>query len=246
MLHSVATSVRSPRPIRRWFRRSPNIPRSSCSTTPHTGASPTTRATVGTNIASFWHTDVTFVPNPPLGSILRGVIVPPYGGDTQFTNLVAAYERLSPPMQRLCDELHAVHQNMLPLVRGDRVDPYAAQFMSRPIKALHPVVRVHPESGEKALFVNRNFTKFIAELSNKESEQLLSLLYSYTEDPSITARFRWEPDSIAFWDNRATAHLAPTDVAAGARRSMQRITVSGDLPVGPDGFTSHAIEGDLF
>ncbi len=197
------------------------------------------------NIASCWHTDVTFVPNPPLGSILRGVVVPQYGGDTQFTNLVAAYESLSAPLRRLCDELHAVHQNVLPLIRGDRVDPYAAEFMSRPIKSVHPIVRVHPESGERALFVNRNFTRYIVELSNRESDRVLELLYAHTEDPFNTVRFRWERDSIAFWDNRATAHLAPIDVPHGERRTMHRITIAGDLPVGPDGFRSHPLEGDL-
>lgn len=197
-------------------------------------------------IASLWHTDVTFVPNPPMGSILRGVVVPPYGGDTQFTNLVAAYQALSEPLQRLCDELHAVHQNFIHISRGELSGALRDQFMSREIRSVHPVVRVHPETGEKALFVNPNFTSHITELSRAEGNHLLALLYEQIADPSLTCRFRWEPNSIAFWDNRATCHLVPTDVPRGMHRSMQRITVAGDVPVGPDGQSSSALEGEAF
>jgi alkyl sulfatase len=198
------------------------------------------------SIESRWHTDVTFVPNPPMGSILRGVVIPPYGGDTQWTNLVVAYERLSEPLQRLCDELHAVHHNHLPLARGELPGALKEQFQSKDLRAVHPVVRVHPESGEKALFVNSNFTSHIVELSRREGNHLLAMLYEHIADPSFTCRFRWEPDSVAFWDNRATCHLAPTDVPPGMPRSMQRITIAGDLPVGPDGSTSYSLSGDAF
>jgi alkyl sulfatase len=198
------------------------------------------------SIESRWHTDVTFVPNPPMGSILRGVVIPPYGGDTQWTNLVVAYERLSEPLQRLCDELHAVHHNHLPLARGELPGALKEQFQSKDLRAVHPVVRVHPESGEKALFVNSNFTSHIVELSRREGNHFLAMLYEHIADPSYTCRFRWEPDSVAFWDNRATCHLAPTDVPPGMPRSMQRITIAGDLPVGPDGSTSYALSGDAF
>lgn len=195
------------------------------------------------NIESRWHTDVTFLPNPPMASILRGVVVPPYGGDTQWTNLVVAYERLSAPLRDLCDRLHAVHHNALPIGRGELSSSLRTQFMSRPIRSVHPVVRVHPETGERALFVNPNFTDYVVELSRKEGAHLLALLYEQIADPEFTCRFRWEPGSIAFWDNRATAHLVPTDVPAGMHRSMQRITLAGDLPVGVDGEVSHGIEG---
>lgn len=197
-------------------------------------------------IASLWHTDVTFVPNPPMGSILRGVVVPPYGGDTQWTNLVTAYQALSEPLQRLCDELHAVHQNFIPVSRGELSGTLRQQFMAREIRSVHPVVRVHPESGEKALFVNPNFTSHIQELSRAEGAHLLAMLYEQIADLSHTCRFRWEPNSIAFWDNRATCHLVPTDIPKGMHRSMQRITIAGDLPVGPDGSTSYALEGEAF
>jgi taurine dioxygenase len=200
----------------------------------------------GPSIESRWHTDVTFVPNPPMGSILRGVVVPPYGGDTQWTNLVVAYEQLSPPLQRLCEELHAVHHNFLPISRGELPGALKKQFQSQDMRSVHPVVRVHPETGEKALFVNPNFTSHIVELSRAEGAHLLAMLYEHLANPGYTCRFRWEPGSIAFWDNRATCHIVPTDIPPGAHRSMQRITVAGDLPVGPDGKTSYALAGETF
>jgi taurine dioxygenase len=194
------------------------------------------------NIESRWHTDVTFLPAPPMASILRGVVVPPYGGDTQWANLVMAYETLSAPLQQLCDTLHAVHRNALPISRGEMSSELRGQFMSREIRAVHPVVRVHPETGERALFVNHNFTDYIVELSRRESGHLLAMLYEHMSDASLTCRFRWEPGSIAFWDNRATAHLVPTDTPRGMHRSMERITLAGDLTVGPDGSTGRALE----
>jgi alpha-ketoglutarate-dependent taurine dioxygenase len=197
----------------------------------------------GTSIESRWHTDVSFLPNPPMASILRGVVVPPYGGDTQWTNLAVAYETLSEPLRDLCDRLHAVHENALPILRGEASTTLRNQFMARPIRAVHPVVRVHPETGERVLFVNPNFTSHIVELSRRESAHLLALLYEHVGNAEYTCRFRWEPGSIAFWDNRATAHLVPTDVPDGMHRSMQRITLAGDVTVGVDGSCGHALEG---
>jgi alpha-ketoglutarate-dependent sulfate ester dioxygenase len=200
----------------------------------------------GPSIESRWHTDVTFVPNPPMASILRGVVVPPYGGDTQFTNLAVAYDTLSEPLQRLCDGLHAVHHNYLPIKRGELPVALKEQFQSKDIRSVHPVVRVHPESGEKVLFVNPNFTSHIVELTRQEGAHLLALLYEHLSSAPFTCRFHWEPNSIAFWDNRATCHLVPTDIPAGMHRSMQRITLAGDLPVGPDGASSYALAGERF
>lgn len=191
-----------------------------------------------------WHTDVTFLPNPPMGSILRGVVVPDYGGDTQWTNLVAAYEGLSSQIQRMCDELHAVHRNHIPVARGELSPGLKKQFQSQDLQAVHPVVRVHPETGEKAIYVNPGFTDHVVELSRREGRHLLALLYEQLSDATYTCRFRWEPGSIAFWDNRATCHLAPTDTRPGDHRSMQRITIAGDVPTGPDGSTSYALAGD--
>ena len=192
--------------------------------------------------ADTWHTDVTFSETPPMASILRGVVVPPYGGDTQFANLVVAYERLSEPLRTLCDSLHAVHHNVLPVERGELSSELRGQFMSREIRAVHPVVRVHPETGERALFVNPNFTSHIVELSRREGGHILELLYEHMANAAFTCRFHWEPGSIAFWDNRATAHLVPTDVPPGMHRSMQRITLAGDVTVGPDGSTGRALD----
>ena len=200
----------------------------------------------GPSIESRWHTDVTFVPNPPMGSILHGVIVPPYGGDTQWINLVVAYERLSPQIQDLIDGLHAVHYNSLPLARGEMEGEYQSQFQSTRLEAVHPMVRVHPETGERALFVNPNFTDHVLELSRQEGRHLLAMLYEHMANAAFTCRFRWEPDSIAFWDNRATAHLVPTDVPPGYQRRMERITLAGDVPVGPDGSESYALQGAAF
>jgi len=197
----------------------------------------------GPTIESRWHTDVTFMAEPPMGSILRGVVIPPYGGDTQWTNMVVAYEQLSPEVRTFIDGLHAVHHNDLPILRGEMTGELAKQFAARPLRSVHPVVRVHPETGEKALFVSPNFTSHIVELSRKEGGHVLAMLYEQMANPAYTCRFRWEPDSIAFWDNRATAHLVPTDVPKGMHRSMQRITIAGDTPVGPDGSLSYQLVG---
>ncbi|OAA24531.1 taurine dioxygenase [Frankia sp. EI5c] len=197
-------------------------------------------------VRSLWHTDVTFVHNPPMGSILRGVVVPPYGGDTQWTNLAVAYETLSQPIRDLLDGLHAVHRNQIHLERGDGSKLQKA-FASKIYESVHPVVRVHPETGERVLFVSPTFTQRIVELSNTESQTLLNLLFNHLATPAFTVRFRWEPDSIAFWDNRATAHLAPTDQGhLGFDRVMHRITIAGDIPVGVDGVASESTEGGSF
>ncbi|MDT3444755.1 TauD/TfdA family dioxygenase [Pseudofrankia sp. BMG5.37] len=197
-------------------------------------------------VRSLWHTDVTFVHNPPMGSILRGVIIPPYGGDTQWTNLVVAYDTLSKPIRDLIDGLHAVHVNQIHLERGDS-SKLQKMFASTSYETVHPVVRVHPETGERVLYVSPNFTQRIVELTNTESRQLLGLLYDHLATPAFTVRFRWQPDSIAFWDNRATAHLIPTDHGhLGFDRVMHRITIAGDVPVGVDGNQSESREGGSF
>ena len=195
-----------------------------------------------------WHTDVTFVPNPPLGSILRGVSVPDYGGDTGFSNLVAAYEALSAPLRAFLDQLHAVHDNTFPAASRE-ADRYGARerFEAVRYESVHPVVRVHPETGERGLFVNVNFTRRIVELSRLESDALLEFLHRHIGNAAFTTRFRWRNNSIAFWDNRAVAHLAPSDLAhLDVERVMHRITLAGDRPVGPDGFVSQAVVGEEF
>ena len=190
-----------------------------------------------------WHTDITFVANPAMASVLRGMVVPSSGGDTLWTNLVAAYEDLSAPIRELVDGLQAVH-------RWHGADGRTREGYDQsapPPAAVHPVVRVHPESGERALFVNPVFTRYLVGLSDRESSQILDLLYQQLARPEFTVRFRWEPESIAFWDNRSTAHLGPVDLASiEVDRRVERITIAGDIPVGPDGFRSVQLKGELF
>jgi taurine dioxygenase len=189
-----------------------------------------------------WHTDITFVVNPAAASILRGEIIPPYGGDTLWTNLVAAYEDLSVPVRNFIDGLQAVH--VWHGYDGRARDGHDA---SKPLSAVHPVVRVHPVSGEKALFVNPVFTRYLVGLSDRESEAILGVLFAQLERPQFQVRFRWEPHSLAFWDNRATAHLGPVDLAtADFDRRVERVTLVGEVPEGPDGFRSLPLVGDFF
>lgn len=196
---------------------------------------------------SSWHTDVTFVHNPPLGSILRGVIVPPYGGDTHWSNLVTAYQGLSQGFREYVDTLDAVHTNELKVGAGGGLPQLKQMFESSPYSTIHPVVRVHPETGEKALFVSPGFTRSIVGLSASESDAVLGLLFEQITKPANTVRFRWRPNSIAFWDNRATAHLPPTDLKGlDVDRVVQRITLAGDVPVGADGRSSVSVQGGRF
>jgi taurine dioxygenase len=163
-----------------------------------------------------WHTDMTFHQSPPIASILHLVQVPTPGGDTMFTNQALVYERLSAPMRDFLDGLTAVHQ-----VRAD------GDYSSR---AEHPVVRVHPETGRRSLYVNRLFTSHIPQLTRNESDALLEHLFRFAEGPQFTCRYHWQTGDVAIWDNRATQHYAVNDYA-GIRRG-QRITVLGDHPEG--------------
>lgn len=184
-----------------------------------------------------WHSDVTYTPTPPMGSILRAVELPPYGGDTEWSNLVAAYAGLSAPIKALIEDLTAIHHNVLHLMRGEP-NQLQKDFESKRLRARHPIVSVHPETGEKVLYVNPDFTSHIYELTRGESAHVLALLYEQLASREFTVRFRWEPGSVAFWDNRATAHRAPLDVPEGYHREMERITLQGQPLTGPAGFTS--------
>ena len=193
---------------------------------------------------SGWHTDITAAINPPAASILRGEVVPPYGGDTQFTNLVAAYHALSPVMRKFVDGLRGIHK-FAPPPGVDSTPEYEALMKKRTLVSEHPIVRVHPESGERALFVSPSFLKAIAGLSAREGQVMLEFLWEHVVRPEFTVRFRWAPGSIAFWDNRATAHLAPRDIFdSDFDRQFYRVTLVGDVPVGVDGRASTALEGD--
>jgi alpha-ketoglutarate-dependent taurine dioxygenase len=194
-----------------------------------------------------WHTDVTAAVNPPAVSILRAEVVPEIGGDTQWTNLQAAYEGLSPAVQSFVEGLRAEHRY------GGKDSGYSAndklvkRIEDNLLVAIHPVVRVHPVTGAKGLFVNPGFTSHIVDVSGRESKAILDLLYSEITRPEYTVRFRWEPGSVAIWDNRATSHLAPTDIEhLDVQRTLHRVTVIGDVPVGPDGRESQLVAGRPF
>lgn len=187
-----------------------------------------------------WHTDLTTVLNPPAASILRGVVIPPYGGDTQFTNLVAAYNALSPTMQRFLDGLRGVHRYGK-VTAGALTDTNRKSFSTE-----HPLVRVHPETAERALYVSPAFLRKIVGLTARESQQLLELLWEHVVRPEFIVRFRWNAGDVAMWDNRATAHLAPEDIfETEFDRQLYRVTLVGDVPVGVDGTPSTALVGGL-
>jgi alpha-ketoglutarate-dependent sulfate ester dioxygenase len=192
-----------------------------------------------------WHADVTAAVNPPAASILRADVIPPYGGDTQWSNTIAAYEGLSAPLRKLADGLRAVHR-FSPPDGSTATEDYQRRVSRRPLVTEHPVVRVHPETGEKALYVNPGFTSHIVDVSPHESRRLLGLFYDELTRPEYTVRFKWEPGSIAFWDNRSTVHLAPTDLTLDHDRRLYRVTLVGDVPTGPDGRPSVALDGEPF
>ncbi|MEO8602149.1 MAG: taurine dioxygenase [bacterium] len=179
-----------------------------------------------------WHTDMTFLAEPPLGSILRGRVIPAHGGDTMFASLIAAYESLSERLQRYLDGLTALH-SFAHGFRHSLAEPGGWERLGEAVRAnppvSHPVVRTHPRSGRRALFVNRLFTTHIEGLREAESEAVLGFLFEHLELPEHSCRFRWQADSIAFWDNRATLHRPINDYLPAARR-MERITIRGDRP----------------
>ena len=190
-----------------------------------------------------WHTDVTAAVNPPCASILRGVTIPPYGGDTMWTNLVAAYAGLSEPMRAFVDQLRGIHAFE---PRGDAKagSAYNERVKRRALKSEHPLVTVHAETGERVLFVSPSFLKSIVGLTQRESAKILEILWEHAVRPEYTVRFKWSPGDIAFWDNRSTAHLAPRDIFQSAfDRQLYRITLVGEKLVGVDGQPSRSIEG---
>jgi taurine dioxygenase len=174
-----------------------------------------------------WHSDVTWRECPSLGSILYAREIPPVGGDTLFANMHIAYERLSEQMQRFCEGLTAVHDIARVFARRLGKRPEELHEKYPPMR--HPVIRTHPETGERAIYVNTGFTSHIEGLSEKESRWLLEHLYATAMDVEIQCRFRWRENSIAFWDNRVCQHLAVSDYFP-ARRVMERVTIAGDRP----------------
>ena len=183
---------------------------------------------------AIWHTDVTFLPAPALGAVLAAKQVPAYGGDTLWASGIAAFEALSAPMQALLDGLTATHDftRSFPLERfGNTAEDLArwedARRKNPPLS--HPVVRTHPVSGRKALFVNEGFTTRINELEAAESEAILKWLFAHGTRPEFTLRWRWQANDVAMWDNRVTQHYAVDDYRP-QRRVMHRATILGDAP----------------
>jgi alpha-ketoglutarate-dependent taurine dioxygenase len=182
-----------------------------------------------------WHADTTCMVEPPSGAVLYGVDVPPYGGDTLFANQYLAYETLSDGMKRMLETMTAVHSDIT--VAG----PQAARNRHRTTKvredaewrehvAEHPVVRTHPETGRRGLFVNRSYTKRFSGMTEAESKPLLEFLWSHATRPEFTCRFRWEKGSVTVWDNRCVMHIAVNDVWEFPR-FMHRVQMCGDRPV---------------
>jgi len=176
-----------------------------------------------------WHSDVSCDAEPPMGSILRLFEVPPSGGDTLFANMYAAHDALSAPMQAFLSGLTAVHDG-----GPNYVDRARRAGIYKPDKVFpaheHPVVRTHPETGRKALFVNRIFTQSIVGVTREESRAILDFLFQHIARPDFQCRFRWEKDSVAFWDNRCTLHHAMWDYYPEVRQGY-RVTIKGDRPV---------------
>jgi taurine dioxygenase len=184
------------------------------------------------NFGGVWHSDTTYLPEPPLGTMLLAREVPPFGGDTLFANMYLAFEALSEGMKRLLDGLIAINVSTkadAAVTRVERIKERPADSPTKDYVAEHPVVRTHPETGRKALYVNIAHTVRFKDMSEEESASLLDFLFRHQVRPEFTCRFRWQRGSIAFWDNRATQHN-PINDYHGFRRVMHRITLAGDQP----------------
>ncbi|GAA2762512.1 TauD/TfdA family dioxygenase [Streptomyces paradoxus] len=201
----------------------------------------------GGRAANHWHTDVTFVLNPPQATSLRSITVPPYGGETLIASSAAAYRNLPESLRGLADTLWAEHTNDYDYaVPEEDVDEEQsarrAQFTSIKYRTVHPVVRVHPLTGERGLFIG-GFAQRIVGLSAGESRKILDLLQAYVTRPENVLRHRWSPNQLVLFDNRITQHYA-VDNYDGLPRRLHRVTVAGDIPVGIEGKESYVIEGD--
>ena len=177
----------------------------------------------------FWHSDVSCDVEPPLGTILQIHILPPCGGDTMFSNMYSAYDHLSEPIKTMLDGLTATHESEH-IYRGRYADRGQKNSEIRFPVAVHPVVRTHPDTGRKALYINRTFTRRINELSEFESSALLDMLYQHCEHIDFQIRFRWSLNDMAFWDNRCCMHRAIWDYWPEERKG-RRVTIKGDRPV---------------
>ncbi len=209
-------------------------------------------AQAGGGKANAWHTDVTFVDRPPAVSILRAVTLPPYGGDTSWANTAAAYQSLSPELRTLAESLRALHTSEYDYAeqagggvggRSSRDEQHHREvFLSTIFQTEHPVVRVHPETGERSLLLGQ-FVRHILGVSASDSRYLFELFQRHVTRLENTVRWRWAPGDLAIWDNRVTQHYAIDDYG-DLPRQMHRITVAGEVPVGVDGRPSAALQGE--
>ena len=197
--------------------------------------------------ANEWHTDVTFVVNPPAITTLRSIVIPPYGGETLVASSAAAYRSLPEPLRRWAETLWAVHTNVYDYAeprpqRKAAEAAYREVFESTPYESSHPVVRVHPETGERGLFIG-GFVRGIEGLSTTESRDVLRLLQAHVTRPEHVLRWSWQPGQLLVFDNRITQHYAIDNYDDRPRR-LSRITVGGDVPVSVSGDRSRALLGD--
>ena len=184
------------------------------------------------NFGGIWHSDTTYLETPPMGTLLLAREVPPSGGDTLFANMYLACETLSDGMRAMLEGLGAINSSAkadVSRTREDRVRSAPKQGADRVLEAEHPVLRTHPETGRKALYVNVAHTLRFGGMTEAESAPLLGYLFRHLTSPEFTCRFRWRPGSLAFWDNRAAQHN-PINDYHGYRRIMHRVTLAGDRP----------------
>ncbi len=180
------------------------------------------------NFGGLWHTDTAYLDRPPMASLLYAVEVPPVGGDTMFANGYDAFDALSPAMQALLEPLRAVNRSDGGAVSATRA-LRSGSLQHTPFQAVHPVVRTHPETGRRALYVNSAHSVRFDGMTEHESEPMLRWLFAHQSRAAFTSRFRWTPGSLAFWDNRAALHY-PLNDYHGFRRRMLRIQLEGDRP----------------
>ncbi|MFE1839648.1 TauD/TfdA dioxygenase family protein [Streptomyces sviceus] len=229
--------------VARWFGElttaHPNVPATDGTTNVLAVDSETSKA-------NEWHTDVTFVINPPQLTTLRSIVTTPYGGETLIANAAAAYRDLPAPLRALADTLRVVHTNQYDYARPAATTAqrreYDRAFVSTPYEAEHPVVRVHPLTGERGLFIG-GFAKRIVGLPSSDSTDLLRILQSYVTRPENILRWTWSPRQLLIFDNRITQHYAVDNYDDHPRR-LNRVTVAGEVPAGVDGRRSEQLVGD--
>jgi taurine dioxygenase len=184
------------------------------------------------NFGGIWHSDTAYLETPPMASMLVARDVPPFGGDTLFACQYAAYEALSSGMKNMLDGLYAINSSAkadVTKTREDRIAERGTETAKQTLQAEHPVVRTHPETGRKALYVNFGHSLRFRDMSEEESAPLLKFLFTHQIQPEFTCRFVWRPGSVALWDNRCTQHN-PINDYHGHKRVMHRITLKGDRP----------------